>query len=103
MRKTVVTTIALVALLLAAGCNKPSASEKEAAARAEQAAAAVIATNHADTLAMQRSILDAKAAQSEYALMGDSVAVEIFDEEFKKYVAEHNARLAGQMFDNGGK
>ena len=70
---------------------------------ADEAAAKVVGTNPTDTLAMQRSILDAKAAQSEYALMGDSVAVEIFDEEFKKYVAEHNARLAGQMFDNGGK
>lgn len=91
------------AAVLALGACRHSPHADEARQRAGEAAAKVVETNPTDTLAMQRSILDAKAAQSEYALMGDSVAVEIFDEEFKKYVAEHNARLAGQMFDNGGK
>ena len=98
MRKTVVTTIALVALLLAAGCNKPSASEKEAAARAEQAAAAVIATNHADTLAMQQSILDAEGLQSRYASKGDSGAVKAFDNAFEAYLKEHDSALWQQIF-----
>ena len=98
MRKTVVTTIALVALLLAAGCNKPSASEKEAAARAEQAAAAVIATNHADTLAMQQSILDAKVLQSQYAIKGDSGEVKAFDNAFEAYLKEHDSALWQQIF-----
>ena len=99
MRKTVVTTIALVALLLAAGCNKPSASEKEAAARAEQAAAAVIATNHADTLAMQQSILDAKGLQSQHAIKGDSGAVKAFDNAFEAYLKEHDSALWQQIFN----
>ena len=98
MRKTVVTTIALVALLLATGCNKPSASEKEAAARAEQAAAAVIATNHADTLAMQQSILDAKVLQSQYAIKGESGAVKAFDNAFEAYLKEHDSALWQQIF-----
>lgn len=100
MRKTVVTTITLVAaLVLAAGCNKPSASEKEAAARAEQAAAAVIATNHADTLAMQQSILDAKVLQSQYAIMGDSAAVKAFDNAFETYLKRHDSALWQQIFN----
>ncbi len=91
------------AAVLVLGACRHSPHADEARQRAGEAAAKVVGTDPADTLAMERSILDAKAVQSEYALMGDSVAVEIFDEEFKKYVTEHNARLAGQMFDNGGK
>lgn len=99
MRKTVVTTITLVAaLVLAAGCNKPSASTR-AAARAEQAAAAVIATNHADTLAMQQSILDAKVLQSQYAIKGDSAAVKAFDSAFEAYLKEHDSALWQQIFN----
>ncbi len=94
--------LAATAVLALAACRH-SPHADEARQRASEAAAKVVGTNPTDTLAMQRSILDAKAVQSEYALMGDSVAVEIFDEEFQKYVAEHNARLAGQMFNDGGK
>ena len=100
MRKTFVTTRTLVlALVLAADYNKPSASEKEAAARAEQAAAAVIATNHADTLAMQQSILDAKVLQSQYAIKGDSAAVKAFDSAFEAYLKEHDSALWQQIFN----
>lgn len=99
--KTQILLAATAMLALCACRHSPHADE--ARHRAAEAAAAVVNTNPADTLAMQCSILDAKAVQSEYALMGDSVAVEIFDEEFQKYVTAHNAKLAGQMFSNGSK
>lgn len=97
MRKYVVMTAA-AALLTLAGCGK-SASEKEAEACAAKAAAAVIATDHADTLALQQSILDAKVQQSQYAVKGDSAAVKAFDEAFEAYLKEHDNALWQQIFE----
>lgn len=101
MRLHLTLTTFMAAAALCACHHSPHATE--AKERGAKAAAALLATDPTDTLAMQTSVLDAKAAQSEYTLIGDSVAVEIFDKAFREYVTEHNAKLAAQMFNNKSK
>ncbi len=101
MRLHLTLTTFMAAAALCACHHSPHATE--AKERGAKAAAALLATDPTDTLAMQTSVLDAKAAQGEYALIGDSVAVEIFDKAFREYVTEHNAKLAAQMFNDKSK
>ena len=88
---------------LAMGSCRHSPHATEAKERGIKAAEALLATDPTDTLAMQASVLEAKASQSEYALIDDSVAVEIFDEAFRDYVTAHNAKLAAEMFNDKSK
>ncbi len=101
MSRQLIFSILITTAALCACHHSPHATE--AKERGVKAAAALLATDPADTLAMQTSVLDAKAAQSEYALIGDSVAVEIFDQAFRNYVTEHNAKLAAQLFNDNTK
>lgn len=92
----------LFTLLLAVGtvsCSRPwSPHTDEARQRAEQYAAKLIAVDRTDTLAMEHCIIEAKAAQGEYDLMGDSIAVRAFDEAFEDYLQKHDQKLAQLIF-----
>ena len=44
-------------------------------------------------------ILDAKAVQSEYLLMGDTVAAQAFDAAFREYLVMHDELLAKELFE----
>ena len=81
----------------AGSCTTPTRAD-EARERACIAAQRLIDTDHSDTMSLQRSILEAKAEQSEYAIAGDTLAVKAFDEAFGSYLAEHDAGLAGAIF-----
>ncbi len=98
MRK--LTIVSALVAMLAACHHGPGHSPLEGQARRQgaEAAAAVVAVDHADTLALQEAILNAKALQSRYALMPDTVAVRVFDEAFRQYVSQHDDALYRAMF-----
>lgn len=99
IQKVINIAILLLATASIAGC-RPHVSEyeEEAKARAVSAAQALIATDHNDTILMERMILDAKAIQSEYILAGDTVAAQVFDTAFKEYMLANDGDLAKDMF-----
>ena len=98
MKKVIFGFLMLVAALACHHGPGHSPREQEARDRAAQAAAAVVATDHADTLALQQAILDAKAQQSEYTLMGDTVAVRVFEESFRDHLRQHDQSLFQAIF-----
>lgn len=71
----------------------------EARQRAETAAANVVANDSVGIMQLQDCILQAKAEQSEYLLLGDTAAADTFDVAFRQYVERHNPRLASEMFN----
>ena len=88
-----------VAMMGCGGGTNDSAPTRaaEARTRAAEAAQRLIATSHADTVAMQHSILDAKAVQSEYMMAGDTAAVRAFDEAFGAKLRAEDPELAAAV------
>ncbi len=85
-------------LLLAACGEKKSPLDAEARDSGMRAAAALVATDHTDTMSMERAVMDAKAKQSAYALMRDSAAVRAFDEAFSSYLKQKDRPLYNALF-----
>jgi len=91
----------LVATAVLGGCReKHSPYEGQARERAATAAARLAVTDHADTIALQSSILAAKAVQSEYILRGDSLAARAFDEAFRESLKRNDPGLYQAIFPN---
>lgn len=91
--------IVAVLVLLMTGCSeKKSPLDAEARDSGMRAAAALIAVDHTDTIAMERAVMDAKAKQSVYALKRDSAAVRAFDEAFRSYLKEKDRPLYNSIF-----
>ena len=65
---------------------------------ATAAAQKVVGTDHSDTLAMQNAILEAKTLQAEFQVADDTCAINAFNRTFKKYLQEHDPKLAKVMF-----
>ena len=97
----------LVALMvLTTGCaEKKSPLDADARDNGMRAAAALVAVDHTDTMAMERAVMDAKARQSVYALKRDSAAVRAFDEAFRSYLKVKDNQLYQSIFpdDNDKK
>jgi len=90
--------IVAVSILFSA-CSAPtSPRSNEARTRAVAAAKILVAVDHSDTLALQRKILDAKSAQSEYTIIGDSIAARDFGTAFKDYLSAHDKSLYHAIF-----
>lgn len=96
--KGVLFALALTAIACGSGGSK-SIYEQEARERAVLAAQALIATDHGNIMKMEEMVLDAKAVQSEYILMGDTIASRVFDEAFREYVTANDAELAKEIFN----
>lgn len=79
------------------GSSAGSTRAEEARLRAAEAARKLIATDHSDTMAMQHSILDAKAIQSEYLVAGDTIAVRAFDKAFRETLLTDDPDLASSV------
>jgi ABC-type uncharacterized transport system auxiliary subunit len=90
--------VAVVAVLLAGCSEKKSPLDAEARDSGMRAAAALVAVDHTDTMAMERAVMDAKAKQSVYALKRDSAAVRAFDEAFRSYLKEKDRPLYNSIF-----
>ena len=89
----------LLAAMLLVGCGeKKSPLDAEARDSGMRAAAALVAVDHTDTMAMERAVMDAKAKQSAYALKRDSAAVRAFDEAFRSYLKEKDKVLYQSIF-----
>ena len=89
----------LLASLLLVGCGeKKSPLDAEARDSGMRAAAALVAVDHTDTMAMERVVMDAKAKQSVFALKRDSAAVRAFDEAFRSYLKEKDKMLYQSIF-----
>lgn len=90
--------VTVVMIILAACGNSGSEYEEEARQRAIVAAQVLVASNHDDTIQMERIILDAKSIQSEYLLKGDTIAAQAFDNAFQEYVTANDSQLAKEIF-----
>lgn len=94
----------LAASVLVAGCGeKKSPLDAEARDGGMRAAAALVAVDHTDTMAMERAVMDAKAKQSVYALKRDSAAVRAFEEAFRSYLKEKDLALYQSIFPDDKK
>ena len=87
-----------MAVLLAGCSEKKSPLDAEARDSGMRAAAALVAVDHTDTMAMERAVMDAKAKQSVYALQRDSAAVRAFDDAFRSYLKEKDRSLYQSIF-----
>ena len=89
----------LLAAMLLVGCGeKKSPLDAEARDSGMRSAAALVAVDHTDTLAMERAVMDAKAKQSAYALKRDSAAVRAFEVAFRAYLKEKDKPLYRAIF-----
>ena len=95
--------VAVVAVLLAGCSEKKSPLDAEARDSGMRAAAALVAVDHTDTMAMERAVMDAKAKQSVYALQRDSAAVRAFDDAFRSYLKEKDHSLYQSIFPEDTK
>ena len=95
--------VAVVAVLLAGCAEKKSPLDAEARDSGMRAAAALVAVDHTDTMAMERAVMGAKAKQSVYALQRDSAAVRAFDDAFRSYLKEKDRSLYQSIFPEDTK
>lgn len=95
--------VAVLAVLLAGCAEKKSPLDAEARDSGMRAAAALVAVDHTDTMAMERAVMDAKAKQSVYALQRDSAAVRAFDDAFRSYLKEKDRSLYQSIFPEDTK
>ena len=93
----------LIAVLMAGCAEKKSPLDADARDSGMRAAAALVAVDHTDTMAMERAVMDAKAKQSIFALQRDSAAVRAFDEAFRSYLKEKDRPLYNSIFPNDKK
>ena len=103
MKLTHILFIAITISLMLLGCSsknneKPSPLLDKAVVVATEAAKKLVATDHSDTLAMQNSILEAKAQQAEFQVTGDTAIINAYNRAFKKYLLDSDPELAKEMF-----
>ena len=103
MMKRLLYIVTLIAVLMAGCAEKKSPLDAEARDSGMRAAAALVAVDHTDTMAMERAVMDAKAKQSVFALQRDSAAVRAFDEAFRSYLKEKDRPLYNSIFPNDKK
>ena len=94
---------AMIVVALLSSCfqlkeETPSPLKGKAEVVATAAAQKVVGTDHSDTLAMQNAILEAKTLQAEFQVANDTCAINAFNRTFKKYLQEHDPKLAKDMF-----
>lgn len=103
MMKHLLYIVTLIAVLMAGCAEKKSPLDADARDSGMRAAAALVAVDHTDTMAMERAVMDAKAKQSVFALQRDSAAVRAFDEAFRSYLKEKDRPLYNSIFPNDKK
>ena len=101
MKKNYSKLLLMAITLAATACSQPQDTTRidEARNRATAAADSVVAADSTRLMALQKSILAAKAVQSEYLLTGDTAAADTFDTTFRRQIAMRNERLAEEMFN----
>lgn len=79
------------------GCSR-SENTNEAKEKAILAAKELVAADSLSEMELQNLILQAKATQSEYTLMGDTIAAAEFNKAFAEYIKQHDDSLSRAMF-----
>ena len=100
--------LAIILLMLVAGAcgggdqtaQRQVADPDDAVARGHEAAWAVAHTDHTDTIALQRAILDARATHDQYVLTGEDEAAQDFEQAFADSLRRVDPQLARQIFGN---
>lgn len=96
MRKTILSIIITVFIIPGYSCKS---KEKELARKKGiEAAVNLLNTDKEDQMALQNCILEAKTAQSEYIIAGDTVTAIEFEKAYVEYIENHDAQLAKEMF-----
>jgi hypothetical protein len=90
--------LCVLAVASCGGAHSKASPDSDAERLGAQAAAAVIATDHADTMALQQAILEAKAIQSQWVMKGDSAAVRDFEEGFAQHLMANDISLYHAIF-----
>ena len=75
------------------------ADPDDAVARGQEAAWMVTHTDRSDTIALQRTILDARAIHDEYVLTGQEDAAHDFEQAFIDSLRRADEQLAEEIFD----
>ncbi len=93
----------LIAIVTMGACgHKKTQETSELALKAAEVATAmakkVVESDHADTLAMQNAILEAKAEQAQFQVADDTAAINNYNRAFKKYLQQHDPDLAKEIF-----
>ena len=78
--------------------GQPVADPGDAVAQGHQAAWNVAHTDHADTIALQRAILDARALHDQFVLMGQDDAASDFEQAFIDSLRRVDPSLAREIF-----
>lgn len=100
VRRSTYLAVAVAALLVLTSCHRTPPPDTTAAREAGgRAAVALTGVDHADTLALQSAILKVRAAADSFALAGDSVGAEAFDEAFRTSLAEKDPALHRAIFN----
>lgn len=84
-------------ILCLTGCSCQDSSHKQAKIDGMKAAVNVISNIGKGNMAMENTLLEAKAIQSKYA-KNDSIAAKKFDLSFRNYIITHNDSLAKKIF-----
>ncbi|MEF9923865.1 MAG: hypothetical protein RR854_04740 [Muribaculaceae bacterium] len=95
MTKKLYATLFICSLFMSCSSSEHSDEAKQ---RAILVAEELIKSDPNDEMKQQDIILKAKSAQSEYTLMGDSIAAKEFDIAFREYIEQHNDSLSAIMF-----
>lgn len=92
----------LLAVVACGGNSQPDAqqgmSPDSAVVRGHEAAWIVAHTDHADTIALQRAILDARALHDQFVLMGQDDAASDFEQAFIDSLRRVDPSLAREIF-----
>ena len=93
-----------VALLLLAACggnqqeNAPANASETPAQQGYDAAWTVAHTDHTDTIALQRAIIDARARHDRFVLMGDDEEAQAFEQAFADSLRHIDPEIATIIF-----
>lgn len=84
--------------LLAPACTSAPEVDPDIARQAGEAARAVADTDHADTLALQRAIVDARVRHDRLLLTGDQAAAQAFEQAFADSLKAYDPKLSNEIF-----
>lgn len=102
MAKRITYLMLLLAVVACGGNSQPDAqqgmSPDSAEAKGHEAAWIVAHTDHADTIALQRAILDVRAQHDQFVLMGQDDAASDFEQAFIDSLRRVDPSLAREIF-----
>ena len=82
----------------APACTSAPEVDPDIARQAGEAARAVAETDHADTLALQRAIVDARVQADKFLLAGNPDAAEQFEQAFADSLKAYDPKLSNEIF-----